>query len=138
MPDTPRLRVPADLASLDAAIAFARRAAEESGLPEECFGNVDLVVEEIFVNIVRYAYPDGKDGVVEISDSLCKPGLLSIEISDHGAAYNPLTLREPNLPASLNERAVGGLGILLVRQLTKALHYNRDGEWNRLRFEISI
>jgi anti-sigma regulatory factor (Ser/Thr protein kinase) len=63
--------------------------------------------------------------------------LLSFEIADRGAEYNPTTLREPNLPDSLNERSVGGLGVFLVRQLTESLDYSRDGEWNRLRFAFS-
>lgn len=133
----PSLSLAADLASLESALEFARRGAATAGLPEECWAHVDLVVEEIFVNIVRYAYSAGAPGEVEISYSVPQPGLLSVEIADQGAEYNPLTLREPNLPGSLNERPVGGLGVFLVRRLTESIDYQREGGWNRLRFGIS-
>jgi len=138
MPDAnPTLSLAADLASLESAIEFARCGAVAAGLPEDCWDHLDLVVEEIFVNVVRYAYSGGTAGVVELTYCVPKPGLLSVEIADQGAEYNPLTLREPNLPGSLKERSVGGLGVFLVRQLTESLDYRRDGGWNRLRFGIS-
>jgi serine/threonine-protein kinase RsbW len=138
MPDAnPRLSVAADLASLESATEFARGGAAAAGLPENCWGHLDLVVEEIFVNVVRYAYSAGTPGVVEVTYCVPRPGLLSVEIADQGAEYNPLTLREPNLPGSLKERSVGGLGVFLVRQLTESLDYRREGGWNRLRFGIS-
>src|SRR5258706_2881371 len=102
MPDAiPRLTLAADLASLESATEFARSGAVAAGLPEDCWSHLDLVVEEIFVNVVRYAYSPGAPGVVEVTYSIPSPGLLSVEIADQGAEYNPLTLREPNLPGSL-------------------------------------
>jgi len=138
MPDTtPSLTLVAELASLESATEFARCGAVAAGLPEDCWGHLDLVVEEIFVNVVRYAYNPGTAGVVELTYSVPRPGLLSIEIADRGAEYDPMTLREPNLSCALNERSVGGMGVFLVRQLTESLDYRRDGGWNRLRFGIS-
>jgi anti-sigma regulatory factor (Ser/Thr protein kinase) len=133
----PVLSLVAELASLKPATEFAHRGAAAAGLPKDCWGHLDLVVEEIFVNVVRYAYDAGTAGVVELTYCVPRPGLLSFEIADRGAEYNPTTLREPNLPDSLNERSVGGLGVFLVRQLTESLDYSRDGEWNRLRFAFS-
>ena len=138
MPDAaPSVSLAADLSSLDSATKFARRGAMAAGLPEQCWGHVDLVIEEVFVNVARYAYDVETPGIVEISYSVPRPGLLSVEIADRGAEYDPLTLREPNLPGSLDDRPVGGLGVFLVRQLTESIEYQRDGEWNRLRFGIS-
>ncbi len=138
MPDaTASLSLTAELASLESATEFARCGALAAGLPEDCLSHLDLVVEEIFVNVVLYAYGAGTAGVVELSYCVPQPGLLSVEIADQGVGYDPLTLREPNLPGSLKERSVGGLGVYLVRQLTESLDYRRDGGWNRLRFGIS-
>lgn len=131
------LRLVADLDALESVTGFARQGARAAGLPEMCWGQLDLVVEEIFVNVVRHAYANRPAGLAEISYCVPRAGLLSVEISDQGPQYNPLTLREPNLPATLEERQVGGLGVFLVRQLTETLEYRREGAWNRLRFEIS-
>src|SRR5947209_5696086 len=131
------LSLAANLSSVPPATAFARRGAQAAGLPEHCWSHVDLVVEEILVNIASYAYAENANGVVEISYAVPREGLLSIEIADRGDEYDPLTLREPNLPSSLDDRPVGGLGIFLVRQLTESVDYRRDGGWNRLRIGIS-
>jgi anti-sigma regulatory factor (Ser/Thr protein kinase) len=116
---------------------FARLGARAAGLPEACWEQLDLVIEEIFVNVVRHAYAGGAAGPAEVSYHVPRPGLLSVEISDQGPAYNPLTRREPKLPPTLDERQIGGLGVFLVRRLTESVEYQRDGDWNRLRFGIS-
>lgn len=127
----------ADLALLESALEFARAGAQAAGLPEACWPHLDLVVEEIFVNIASYAYTGGATGIVEMTCSGCGPGVLSVEMADEGLEYDPLTLRTPNLSASLHDRQVGGLGVFLVRQFTESLEYRREGSWNRLRFVIS-
>jgi serine/threonine-protein kinase RsbW len=127
----------ADLADLRAAVTFARVGAAAAALPESCWPSLDLVVEEVFVNISRYGYPDQPGGLVEMTYTVPRPGVLGLEIADQGLAYNPLMLRQPGLPSSLNERSVGGLGMYLVRRFTEELTYRRDGKWNRLCFEIS-
>lgn len=129
-------RMAAELASLGQAREFAREGARAAGLPEERWEQVVLVLEEIFVNIASYAYAEGQSGEVEIRCESPEPGVLSVEVADRGAEYNPLTMKEPSLPATLEERAVGGLGLYLVRQMTDALEYRRDEGWNRLRFEM--
>jgi len=133
----PSLTLSAELACLPSAIDFARRGAQSADLPADCWGQLELVVEELFVNVVSYAYEEEIPGVVEMTFSVVRPGLLSFEIADRGLEYDPLTLREPNLPMTLDERKVGGLGVFLVRQLTESLDYRRDGDWNRLRFGFS-
>jgi serine/threonine-protein kinase RsbW len=63
--------------------------------------------------------------------------VLRIQLSDRGAAYDPLAADEPALPSKLKERKVGGLGVFLVRQLTRSVRYQREGEWNRIEFEVA-
>jgi anti-sigma regulatory factor (Ser/Thr protein kinase) len=138
------MAVPSESLSLTAAIeflgpatAFARRGAAQAGLPGERLGVVDLVVEELFANVARYSYPAGTAGVVDMVWSVPKPGLLSIEMSDLGLPFDPLSRDEPLLSDSLHDRPIGGLGVFLIRQLTSSLTYRRDGGRNRVRFEIS-
>jgi serine/threonine-protein kinase RsbW len=130
--------------SLDAAIEhlhpateFVRRGAVQAGLSGDCLGAVDLVLEELFVNVALHAYPPGVTGEVGIAWSVPRPGLLAVEISNTGEAFDPLLRLEPGLSDSLRDRPIGGLGIFLVRRLTSSLTYVRDGSRNRVRFEIS-
>ena len=131
------LRLEATIESLGAATEFVRLGAVEAGWSKDRLGEVDLLLEELFVNIARYAYPKDVQGLVHISWAVPRPGVLAIEIADLGAPFNPLSREDPNMTAPLEDRPIGGLGIYLVRRMATALEYCRDGDWNRLRFEMT-
>ena len=116
---------------------FVRTGALEACLPEARLGELDLVIEEIFVNVCRYAYPDGRQGVVTLAYSVPAPGELRVEVADQGKEFNPLTAAPPDLTLNLECRPIGGLGIVLVKTLAPSLAYRRDSGWNRLTFGIS-
>jgi len=127
----------ANTASLHEAVEFVRMGALEASLPEARIGELDLVIEEIFMNVCCYAYPDGRQGVVTLTYAVPAPGELSIEVADQGVEFNPLTAAPPDLTLSLENRPIGGLGIVLVKTLAPSISYRRDRDWNRLTFGIS-
>jgi serine/threonine-protein kinase RsbW len=127
----------ANTASLHAAMEFVRTGAREASLPEARIGELDLLIEEIFMNVCCHAYPDGRQGLVTLTYSVPAPGQLSVEVADQGAEFNPLTAVPPDLTLNLESRPIGGLGIFLVKTLAPSLTYRRDRDWNRLTFGIS-
>jgi serine/threonine-protein kinase RsbW len=127
----------AETASLRAAQEFVRTGALEANLPESRMGELDLLIEEIFMNVCSHAYPHGRDGAVTLSYSIPSPGELSVEVADQGAEFNPLTAPPPDLTLDLEDRPVGGLGIFLVKALAPSATYRRDRDWNRLTFGMS-
>ena len=134
---TRSLTIEANVASLRAATDFVQTGAREANLPEARIGELDLLIEEIFMNTCCHAYPDGRQGVVALTYSVPAPGELSVEVADQGAEFNPLTAVPPDLTLNLESRPIGGLGIVLVKALTSSLSYRRDRGWNRLTFGIS-
>jgi serine/threonine-protein kinase RsbW len=127
----------ANTASLHAAMDFVRMGAMEASLPETRIGELDLVIEEIFMNVCCHAYPDGRQGVVTLTYSVPATGELRVEVADQGAEFNPLAAAAPDLTLNLGSRPIGGLGIVLVKTLAPAMTYRRDRDWNRLTFDIS-
>ena len=127
----------ANTASLHAAMEFMRTGAREAGLPEARTDELDLLIEEIFMNVCRHAYPDGKEGVVTLTYSIPAPGELRVEIADQGPEFNPLTAPPPDLTSNLESRPVGGLGIVLLKTLAPSLTYRRGSDWNHLTFCLS-
>jgi len=127
----------ANTASLRAAMEFVRTGALEASLPEARIEELDLLIEEIFMNVCCHAYPDGRQGIVTLTYSVPAAGELSVEVADQGTEFNPLTAAAPDLSLNLESRPIGGLGILLVKTLAPSLTYRRDREWNRLTFVIS-
>jgi anti-sigma regulatory factor (Ser/Thr protein kinase) len=122
---------------LASVIAFVRNGALEARLPEARLDEVDLLVEETFLNVCSYAYPEGTPGGVTVTYSVPVPGELSVEVADQGAAFNPLTVAHPDLGLNLEHLPIGGMGLRLVKALAKSLTYRREGGWNRLKFGIS-
>ena len=134
---TRSLRLAANTECLRAAMEFVRTGALEASLPEARIGILDLLVEEIFMNVCRHAYPDSTQGIVTLTYSVPAPGELSVEVADQGTEFNPLTAVPPDLTLDLESRPIGGLGIVLVKTLASSITYRRDRDWNRLTFGIS-
>ena len=127
----------AEAASLGPATEFVRKGAIEANLPESRIGELDLVVEEILMNLSRYAYPEGAPGNVTVTYSVPAPGMLSVEFADQGREFDPLTASPPDLTLDLSGRPTGGLGIFLIKSFADSLTYSREEGWNRLVLGIS-
>jgi anti-sigma regulatory factor (Ser/Thr protein kinase) len=131
-----QLKLPAKIESLREFTAFVHRAAQEASFPEMDLGRLDLVMEEVVVNVINYAYPDSQPGVIEVGYSIEGPGKLSVQVCDMGRAFDPLAKDPPDLRLGLAERPIGGLGIFLVKQIARSITYNREGDQNILTFSL--
>jgi anti-sigma regulatory factor (Ser/Thr protein kinase) len=124
----------ADVGQTPAVIDFIAGHADRWGLHPKRLMQLELAVEEAVVNICLYAYevPPG-----ELLVRIC-PGEKSfvVELVDEGVPFDPLDVEEPDLRAAVEERAVGGLGIFLVRRVMDEVAYHRDGSRNVLRLVI--
>ena len=88
---------------------------------------IDLAVEEIYINIVSYAYPDS-EGNAEIILSE-NNGEFVMTFIDEGVPYDPLAKPDPDTTLSASERQIGGLGIFLVKKIMDSVTYKyEDGK----------
>ncbi len=114
--------------NLDTVMAFVDENLETVGCTMKSQMQIDIAVEEIFVNICKYAYhPDKGRAVVrvEVSD---EPVQVKITFIDHGKPYDPLLKDDPDVTLSADEREIGGLGIFMVKQTMDAVEYEyKDG-----------
>lgn len=119
---------PAELEYLEALQEFITGCASAFGLDRKRTGRLCVALEEIFVNICHYAYPQGP-GPVEVS---CRSadGRLLIRIVDEGQPFDAATVAAPDLEADVESRKIGGLGWFLVRQAVDELHCYREHERN--------
>ena len=93
------------------------------GLAEEIAFEVNLAVDELVTNMI--GYDDNGEHRIELVLRL-EGGALTIEITDDGRAFDPLQAPAPDPGASLQDRAVGGLGIYLVHKTMDTLAYRRQ------------
>jgi anti-sigma regulatory factor (Ser/Thr protein kinase) len=123
--------------SLGTVTHFVREGARRANLPVARLGELDLLVEEIFMNIARHSYPKDLPGPVSVSYSVTGAGELSVEFGDRGVEFNPLSANPPDLTLDLAHRPVGGLGVFLLKAFAHSLSYRREQGWNRLTLGIS-
>jgi serine/threonine-protein kinase RsbW len=130
------LTLPARITSLKDCCAFVRSGAEASHLAPQEMEKLDLVLEELFVNIARYAYAP-EQGEVEVGYMVEAPGRLAVQMSDTGREFNPLASDPPDFSRGLADRPLGGMGIHLVKIIADSICYHRSGGRNMLSFTFS-
>lgn len=121
---------------VDEIIDFIMHTEEVSAHPSIEYA-VRLACEEVIVNIVSYAYPDGLDAYIEL-DIADDGKELRIEICDSGRPFNPLERQAPDLTQCLEDRDIGGLGIYLVLQMMDGVTYLYEEGKNKLVLMKSI
>ncbi|MEF2144052.1 MAG: ATP-binding protein [Desulfovibrionaceae bacterium] len=130
-----KLRCRAEMQSLETLLEFVSERAGALGLPPELDGKVRLVLEELLVNVISYAYPDG-NGDVEIECGVSGRGAaghrFTVRLRDWGQAFDPLGKQTPDISAGVDERPIGGLGIMLAVEMSDHLAYAREGDVNML------
>lgn len=123
-----RLRLPAVRESLPRLREFVLSCAQ--GLSPAVTMKIDLVVEELLLNIFDYAYGAAAPGAVEVACETIPGQGFGLEIRDWGRPFNPLARPGPDVALDLAQREVGGLGILLVREMSQSQQYRREGDCN--------
>lgn len=116
---------------LDQMMKWVREVLQECLSTSSKAKKFELAVEEALVNVIHYAYPQ-PSGVVEIGYRK-EPKKLFFIIKDRGLEFNPLENEKPlDRDSPLEERAEGGLGIHLIKNMTDAIDYQRIDGWNVL------
>ncbi|MBR5620003.1 MAG: ATP-binding protein [Clostridia bacterium] len=130
------LTVEAALENLEQATAFVDAFLEARDCPMRTQMQIDLCVEEIFVNIAHYAY-QGKTGTAEIRLSEAD-GIVELTFLDSGMPYDPLKKEDPDVTLSAEKRQIGGLGIFLVKKSMDSVSYRFENGQNILTMTKAI
>jgi serine/threonine-protein kinase RsbW len=125
------LELDADIESLATADKAVGDFAESMSWPDEATFKLKLVLEEILMNVISHGGDRSHKPHITLHLSQQKE-LVSMEISDDGIAYDPLTAPPPNLESHLDDRPIGGLGVHLVRALMDSVSYRFVGGRNHL------
>ncbi|MFV2033705.1 MAG: ATP-binding protein [Halocynthiibacter sp.] len=127
---------------------FAVRRALESVLsglrplnlsPDDC-GTVELVLAEVMNNVVKHAYADKREGVIELRISTEEGGLRCVVLDDgfEMPEGNPPIGRAQDLDCATEDLPESGFGWFLIRALAKDLRYHRADGRNRLSFRLKV
>ena len=98
---------------------------------------VNLILEEILMNIIRYGYDDEDSHEIEVQIEL-EEDEVALTVIDDGKEFNPLTIPGPDRSKSAMDRIEEGLGLQFVRHMRNAMEYRRDGDRNILSIWIFV
>jgi anti-sigma regulatory factor (Ser/Thr protein kinase) len=101
---------------------------EEQGVDPETRSTVELALEEVVTNVIKYAYEDDEPHEILLEVRRGLAGIV-LRVTDDGRAFNPLVAPAPDFEKPVEDREAGGLGIHLFRSLAARLEYERlDGK----------
>ncbi len=117
------ITVDATVENLEVVQNFVSQELEEQGCSMKVMMQIEIAVEEIYVNIVHYAYnPEiGKATIrCEVTDN---PMQVIIQFMDSGVPFDPLAKEDADITLSAEEREIGGLGIFMVKKSMDEVSY---------------
>lgn len=123
------------LAGLGRLLDRLAAAAVAAGVADAPRRKLLLAADELVSNVLNHR--EGRDRPrVEIVLAKSAGGALRLEIEDDGPRFDPFAVADPATDQALEDRPIGGLGLLLVRSLAAAGSYQRRGERNRVVLEF--
>ena len=126
-PNANRLKIAAEIEKLPEVAAFVEEQLEKNDCPMKAQMQINIALEELFVNIAHYAYPDG-EGEAELLVDVT-PEYAEITLIDSGIPYDPLAKPDPDVTLSAEERSIGGLGIFMTKKMMDDIAYEyKDGK----------
>lgn len=117
------LTVSATLEELATVQEFVETELEENECSMKVIMQVSINIEEIYVNIAKYAYPQELGNATINMEISGEPKTMTIEFIDSGIPFNPLAKKDADITLSADERDVGGLGILMVKKCMDEVDY---------------
>ena len=122
----------ADSEKLHQVQEFMEDTLQKYGCSAKIMMQIDLVMEEVFMNIVHYAYPDS-EGTCTVMVDFDGEKEVIITVEDSGIPFNPLEIDSPDITLPAEKREIGGLGIWITKQMMDKVEYRYEAGKNILK-----
>ena len=123
---------PAKTEKLSDVIEFVEQTLENFKCSMKIQMAICVAIEEVFVNIARYAYPDSEGDVMLGIGFDEETHVVTFRMSDKGVPFDPLKKPEPDITLSAEEREIGGLGIFIAKKTMDTISYSYENGNNIL------
>lgn len=123
------ITVKASVDEIRTATDFVNRQLTLAGCDEWFRIQIDVAIDEILGNIARFAYRQEAGSATVRFDTENDPRSVVLTFIDSGPPYDPSTAAVPEISLPARERAIGGLGLFMVRKIMDDLSYSyRNGQ----------
>lgn len=121
------------LDAIEKVTAFVEQELNESDVPKKLIMQMNIAVDEIFSNIIRYSGANDATVGLAVDDNI-----ITLRFADNGCAYNPTEKADPDITLPADERDIGGLGIFMVKKTMDSISYEYLNGLNILTLKKSI
>ena len=114
---------PAETEALNAVLGFVEETLEGFECPMKIQTAICVAIEEVFVNVAHYAYPESAGNMTLHIGFDAASRTVTFRMTDQGIPFDPLKKPDPDITLSAEDREVGGLGIFIAKKTMDSLHY---------------
>ena len=131
------LEISADMKKLEKVVTWLKKDMTKHHVSDKAQFDMIVAAEEIFSNIVFYAYTKKGKGIVKIQTEL-KDNVYTITFMDNGKKYNPLKNKTPDINMAIKDRSIGGLGVFLAKKVSDIITYSYKNGYNILKISVDV
>jgi len=114
--------------SADQLSFFLKELGTKHNVPQNIISEIDLALGESIINIIKYAHKEKQNSFISL-DCQVEDDKIVLLLKDKGKTFNPLKYKSANQDSSLEDRLVGGLGIMIAKNSVDSISYERkEGE----------
>ena len=124
--------------NLDEVLGFVNAELETCDCDMKTQIQVDVAVEEIFVNIAHYAYNPSIGHATIRAEVTKDPLAVTLTFLDNGVPYDPLAKEDPDITLAAEDRQIGGLGIFMVKKSMDDVAYEYKNGQNILTIKKNL
>jgi serine/threonine-protein kinase RsbW len=130
LPQTTHIVIRNNVADLADVTTAMERVGAESRIPQNLLFQLQIVLDEMVSNVIKYAWPEGGLHEIEISITV-RSDRIEVEIIDDGRMFDPRDAPQRDKPSPGKRLRPGGLGVQIAKQLVDRIDYARIGNRNR-------
>ena len=123
---------PANVEALSDVLGFVDLTLESYDCPMKIQTAICVAIEEVFVNVARYAYGEGEGDVALGIGFDADSRTFTFRLTDKGTPFDPLKKPDPDITLSAEEREIGGLGIFITKKTMDTVTYAYENSENVL------
>lgn len=116
--------------------AEVNRLAQNNSFSEQIIFCLNVCLEEMLTNIIKYGYDDKNEHEIEVRLEIANE-IITLTIVDNGHEFNPLEAEIPEINTDIKHRQVGGIGIFLTCKMANKVTYTRKDDKNVIKILLT-